>query len=86
MAKAKSLADLIGSGIAEATRRRTWFDDLTPEAQAELLDVREKFRSGEYGPKAKSLTVAKLLVPHCAERGWKVGDARRMSEWLRENG
>ena len=84
MAKAKTLADLIGNGIAEVTHRRTWWDDLDATAQAELADVRQRFQRGEYGPKAKSLTVAKLLVPHCAERGWKVGDARRMSEWLRE--
>lgn len=85
MAKAKTLADLVGSSIATAVRRRTWWDDLPSEAQSELIEVRRQFQSGEYGAKARSLTVAKMIVPFCAERGWKVGDARRMSEWLREN-
>lgn len=85
MAKGKTLADMIGSSLATVMRRRTWWDQLSPEAQSELLEVRRQFQFGEYGPKAKSLTVAKMLVTYCEERGWKVGDARRMSEWLREN-
>lgn len=84
MAKARSLVDLIGTGLAEATHRRTWFDDLTPEAQAELLDVRKRFQAGEFGQRGKALTVAKLLAPSCEERGWKVCDIKRMSEWLRQ--
>lgn len=84
MAKAKTLADLIGNGIAEVTHRRTWWDDLDATAQAELTDVRQRFQRGEFGPKAKPWTVAKMLVPMCETRGWKVCDTKRMSEWLRE--
>jgi len=82
---AKALADLIGSGLADMTRRVTWWDNLPQEARSELTDVRRRFQAGEYGPRVKALTVARALIPHCEARGWKVGDARRLSEWLREN-
>lgn len=84
MAKGKTLADIVGSGIAETTTRRTWWHYLPEDARTELADVRRKFQAGEYGPKVRSLTVARMILPHCEERGWKVCDSKRMSEWLRE--
>ena len=84
MPKAKGLADLVGVGIAQLTRRATWCDALPDEARAELEDVRRRFQAGEYGPRAKALTVARALVPHCEARGWKLADTKRLAEWLRE--
>lgn len=84
MPKAKGLADLVGVGIAELTRRATWFHALPDVARAELEDVRRRFQSGEYGPRAKALTVARAIVPHCEARGWKLADTKRLAEWLRE--
>lgn len=80
-----SLADDILQALPDATRRKTWFEELPEEAAAELLEVRQRWRAGEYGPKIKSLTLGKLLVARCQERGWDICDARRLSEWLRQS-
>lgn len=83
-AKTKALADLIGSGIAEITQRSTWWHCLPDEAREELADVRKRFHAGEYGPRAKAHTIARLLMPHCEAKGWKICDIKRLAEWLRE--
>lgn len=80
-----SLADEILQAVPNVLRRRTWFDELPEEAAAELLEVRRRWQAGEYGPRMKPLTIGKLLVARCQERGWGVCDARRMGEWLQRN-
>lgn len=78
-----SLADDIAAADPQQFRRRTWFDDLPPDAVAELLDVRQRFRNGEY--EFKSLQLAKLLYESCHARGWKTCDATRLAQWLQKN-
>lgn len=84
MKKRSSLADRIANGIADAMKRQTWFSSLPSEAQTELAEVHQRFRSGRYGS-AKRLTVAKLILSHCEERGWKTCDTRRLAEWLQKD-
>lgn len=79
-----NLADEILRAVPEVIRRRTWFDLLPPDATAELLEVKKRWQAGEYGPKIKPMTIGKLLVDRCHERGWNVCDARRMGEWLQQ--
>jgi len=80
-----SLADEILQAVPEVTRRKKWFDYLPQEAMTELLEVRRRWQAGEYGAKLKPMTIGKLLVARCQERGWEVCDARRMGEWLQRN-
>lgn len=84
MAKRESLADLVAGGVAEASRRRTWFDLLPDEAQAELLEVRGRFQSGGYG-EAKAKTVARVVFEHCQTRGWHVINPRDFALWLQRS-
>lgn len=78
-----SLADDIAAADPKLFRRRTWFDDLPPEAADELCDVRQKFQNGEY--ELKALQIAKLLYDRCKARGWKTCDATRLAQWLQRN-
>lgn len=80
-----SLADEILQAVPEVTRRKKWFDYLPQEAMTELLEVRHRWQAGEYGPKVKPMTIGKLLVARCQDRGWETCDARRMSEWLQRS-
>lgn len=82
MAKAKPLSELVAEGVHKSTQQRTWFGLLPDEAQKELADVRQRFAAGEYAP-ARSGTVARVLIAHCQERGWKTCDHKRVAEWLR---
>lgn len=78
-----SLADDIAAADPKQFRRRTWFDELSPEAADELRDVRQRFHAGEY--ELKALQIAKLLYERCQARGWKTCDATRLSQWLQKN-
>ena len=78
-----SLADDIAAADPAQFRRRTWYDDLPPEAVDELRDVRQRFHAGEY--ELKALQIAKLLYERCHARGWKTCDATRLSQWLQKN-
>jgi hypothetical protein len=78
------LADEILADVPRLTRRRTWWNDLPPEAAAELLDVRQRFQAGDYGT-LKALQLAKLLFERCKQREWKTADPTRLSQWLRRN-
>lgn len=82
MAKGKTLADLVAAGVAAESKRQTWWELLPDEARQELTAVREQWLAGGYG-RAKRGTVARILVAHCGERGWKTCDVKRLSEWLR---
>ena len=78
-----SLADEIAAADPKQFRRRTWYDDLPPDAISELIDVRQRFHAGEY--KLKALQIAKLLYERCHDRGWKTCDATRLAQWLQRN-
>lgn len=76
-----ALADEILAAVPAVVHRRTWWDDLPAEAAAELLEVRKRFQSGQYGT-IKKYQVAQLLFDRCRSRGWKTCDSRRLAEWL----
>jgi len=73
-----SLADRLVCKVA-ATRSgpKTFFDRLTAEQQAELLEVREKFRSGEYGASATAVSTAL-----CSEPGYELPGIPTVRIWL----
>ena len=73
------LADL-DAAVTQQCGRRTWFDLLDADAQAELLAARKRWRDGGYTVKRQ--TLARLIVSAATDRGWKVCDIKRMSEWL----
>lgn len=75
------LADEVLAAVPGVIRRRTWWDNLTEEAAAELLDVRRRFHAGEYG-EAKRYQIAEILYERCQQRGWRTCDAHRLAQWL----
>lgn len=82
MAKPKSstfLDDVKSRIVHTSGRALTWFDKLSPDAQAECLAVREAFRRGELGLKER---VARALVSAAEERGWRVAKTKRVAIWL----
>ena len=81
-----ALADEILAAVPSVVKRRTWFDDLPDDAQAELLQVRQRWQAGGYGPLLKRRTLGAMLVDRCRDRGWHTCDARRLAEWLAEKG
>lgn len=77
-----SLADEILAAVPGVVRRRTWWDDLSDDAAAELLAVRKRFQDGHYGQKLKRHTLAEMLYARCQERGWRTCDPHRLAIWL----
>jgi hypothetical protein len=59
--------------------RLTWFDKLSPEAQAECVAVRDAYRRGELGDK---LPVARAIISAARERGWVVAAETQVGAWL----
>ena len=80
-----ALADEILSAVPGVVRRRTWWNELPEAAQAELLEVRQRWQAGGYGPRLKRRTLAAMVFDRCQGRGWHTCDARRLAEWLAKN-
>jgi hypothetical protein len=80
---AKSALAAIDAAVAEVVnaQRATWFDRLPDDARETLAAARAKFRAGGYGT-LKRHTLARVLIAHAAERGWKVPMNKGMNEWL----
>ena len=77
--------------LADAVRERVrgvkpgpkpWLDRLPLDVQEQLLDVRRRFQSGEYGS-ASAREVGQLVTDAAAERGWSVAGWKEVSLWLR---
>jgi hypothetical protein len=75
------LADEVAASVPLAGGRKTWWELLPQEATDELLEVRRRWKAGEFGS-VKRLHVARAVVERCQERGWKTCDATRMCQWL----
>lgn len=73
----------IDAAVAEElnAQRRTWFDRLPEDARETLAAARQKFHAGGYG-NLKRHTLARVLMAHAAERGWKIPMAKGLNEWL----
>lgn len=84
---AKSKPDLLADVQARIVVRRagyaSWFDKLSPEAQAECLAVREAFQRGEIGNKTH---VARALIAAAKERGWSISAEKQVAQWLTKSG
>ena len=79
-----ALADEILAAVPGVVKRKTWWDELSEEAVAELLEVRKRFQAGEYGT-VKRYQLAEILFKRCQARGWRVCDPRRFAVWLAKN-
>jgi len=81
MAKGSRLVDRIAADVQSHTRRPTGFwGRLTPEQQAELLEVRRLFQSGAL--RVTGNTLAKTLKARCDEEGIPVCGHDGLREWL----
>ena len=81
MAKSKPglLADVQARIVVRRAGYASWFDKLSPEAQAECLAVREAFRRGEIGTKTH---VARAMISAGRDRGWPMSAEKQVSIWL----
>jgi hypothetical protein len=77
--------------LADAVRERVrgikpgpkpWLDRLPPDVQEQLLDVRRRFQSGDYGA-ASAREIGQLVAETAAERKWLVAGWKEISLWLR---
>jgi len=83
MTKGIGLLSAVDTAAKNYRERMTWFDCLKDDARDELLAARKKWHAGGYS--LKRLTLARLIVKAAKDRGWKVCDSKRMSEWLAKN-
>jgi hypothetical protein len=81
MAKSKPtfLAEVSEHVALNKRRPLTWFDKLSPEAQAECVAVRDAYRRGELGDK---LPVARAIISAARDRGWVVAAETQVGAWL----
>lgn len=79
------------AALADAVRERVrgirpgpkpWIERLPPDVQEQLLDVRRRFQSGEYGS-ASAREVGQLVAETAAERKWIVAGCKEIALWLR---
>ena len=61
---------------------RPWLERLPPDVQEQLLDVRRRFQSGEYGA-ASAREVGQLVTDAAVEREWAVAGCKEVALWLR---
>lgn len=76
-----SLADRVAGRIAAIRPGpKNFFDRLSPEAQAELLEVRRRFHAGEIQSSASAL--ADVLIEEAAASGYELCGPQGMRVWL----
>lgn len=73
----KTLVDIIGE--MEKPKPKTWLNDLSPEMQREVLEVKSAFLAGKFA--ASNLAIAKELVKRLNIKR----NPDHISRWLREN-
>jgi len=82
MPKKKSLLSDVSARVANSVPGyRSWFNKLTPDAQAELSVVRKAYLSGELrGLQKRSVALAVMDVAR--ERGWRTSGIQGVIAWL----
>jgi cysteine synthase len=78
MAKPALLDTVLGKVRNNPTGSRSWFDRLPPDAQAELLVVRNGFNPSLHQKRAFALAV----IEAAKERGWEIAKEKQVIEWL----
>jgi len=82
MPKSKSLLSEVSARVVASTPGyRSWFNQLLPEAQAELTLVRNAFRDGELRGRQKR-SVALAVMEVARERGWRTSGIQGVIAWL----
>jgi len=77
------LADAVAKRVKPA-KRDSWIDRLSPEDQASVYEIKERYRSGGYGV-ASAVSVARALREEAAEHGWHTVTDKEIAAWLRKN-
>ncbi len=77
----QSLADRLADRVSALKHGpRSFFDRLSPEAQAELLEVRRRWQCGELPASASAL--ADLLIEEAAASGYDLCGPQGLRVWL----
>ena len=81
MAKATA-PSLLDDVLAMATKRRpgppTWFDNLPPDAQQEMLLVRDSFDPSRHQKRA----FFRALKAAAEKRGWTIAGEKAVVDWI----
>jgi hypothetical protein len=83
MAKGKPPTLLASIQQAVHSSRTGWWDRLPAEAQAELLEVKQQYKSGEL--KSPPHQLSRFVVAACTERGWPAPGVHAVLTWLRKS-
>jgi len=76
-----SLADRLADRVASLRPGpKSFFDRLAPEAQAEMIEVRRRWQSGELPTSASAL--ADLLIEEAAASGYDLCGPQGLRVWL----
>jgi hypothetical protein len=76
-----SLADRLAERVAAIKPGpKSFFDRLAPETQAELLEVRRRWQSGELP--ASAIALADLLIEEAAASGYDLCGPQGLRVWL----
>lgn len=77
--KQKSLVDEVAAAAKDSKPGfKTWFERLSPEAQAELLEVKRQFDHARFQKNA----YAAAVIAACKARGWDVCGKQGVIDWL----
>ena len=81
MGKASSLADEVLASVANSRPGgMTWFDRLPPDAQQEMLRLREAYDPAVHQKRA----FYKALKAATEKRGWHIAGEKQFGDWLRK--
>jgi hypothetical protein len=78
MSEGSLIDEVLGSVANAAPGGVTWFDRLSPDAQAELEAVRQKFDPAIHQKRA----FYKAIKAAAARRGWRIASETQVTLWL----
>jgi hypothetical protein len=75
------VTDVLSNVRNVSGRNPSWFDRLSPEAQAELQAVQETFDPAVH----QKVAFARAVIAAARKRGWAISKERQVIRWLEGN-
>jgi hypothetical protein len=80
MAKQKFSDRVLARAAADKPKPPGFFSNLTPEIQAELLEIRRAYQSGATGLSQQA--IARSIIADCQENGIPICGMQGLRNWL----
>lgn len=80
MAKAKFADRVLARAAADRPKPQGFFNNLPPDIQAELLEIRRAYHSGSTGLSQQA--IVRSIIADCQENGIKVCGTQGLRNWL----